>query len=447
MAPGNRQGGVGAVLRVAFATLGCKVNQFDSALMEAGLEGDTVQVVPFESPADIYVINTCTVTARSDAQSRQLIRRALRQNARARVVVTGCYAQRAPEEIRRIPGVDLILGNPEKQDWIRYLRHLQADPAPCVQVGDVQAQRRLDLPKRLPLPRGRTRGVLKIQEGCDYTCAFCLIPSTRGPSRSAPLEALEAQARALVQQGYRELVLTGVQIGLYGRDLQPRRTLVDLLQALERIPGLARVRLSSIDPREVTPELVRFMARSSRICRHLHIPAQSGSDEVLRRMDRHYTAREYLELLQGIAEAIPGVAIGSDWLVGFPGEGEDAFRESLALVEAAPLSYLHVFPYSPRPGTPAWDWPSPVKGEALRERAAKLRALGQRKNLRFRQRLLGHAVTVLVEDPGPPARGLTDHYVRVTIQDRHVPQGILVRCRVDRVTSKETLAVFLGTIP
>lgn len=405
-------------MRVAIATLGCKVNQFDSQAIAGDLRG--AQVVAFDEPADIYVINTCAVTIRSEAQSRQLVRQAVRRNPRAKVIVTGCYAQLAADALREIEGVDVILGTGEKGEVSLHARDLEKRAIPMVQVGDL-SRLHGPLPARSVVPLGRTRAVLKVQEGCDYACAFCVIPQTRGMSRSVLPGEVVAQAERLVAQGFLEIVLTGVQIGCYGRDLIPRSTLASLLRDLHQVRGLKRLRVSSLDPREVTEEFIEVFTGSSLVCPHLHLPLQSGDAAVLERMARGYTPVAYARIVDQIVRSVPDAAIGTDLIAGFPGEDEAAFQETVRLVEDLPFSYLHVFPYSPRPGVSMEQLSrrDQVDDREKKRRAEQLRLLGARKQEAFRRVYLGCRTTVLVEEGGrfnPEwIAGRTGNYLHVQV--------------------------------
>lgn len=405
-------------MKVAIATLGCKVNQFDSQAIAGDLRG--AQVVAFDELADVYVINTCAVTTRSEAQSRQLVRQAVRRNPRAKIIVTGCYAQLAADALREIEGVDVILGTGEKGGVAEHARDLEKRSLPLVQVGDL-SRLQGPLPARSVSSLGRTRAVLKVQEGCDYACAFCVIPQTRGRSRSVLPGEVVAQAEWLVAQGFLEIVLTGVQIGCYGRDLIPPITLAALLRDLHQVRGLKRLRVSSLDPREVTEEFLEVFTGSSLVCPHLHLPLQSGDAAILERMAREYTPAAYAQLVDRIVRSVPDAAIGTDLIVGFPGEDEAAFQETVRLVEDLPFSYLHVFPYSPRPGVSIVQAKrrEQVDDREKKRRAEQLRLLGARKQEAFRRAYLGRRTTLLVEEGGrfDPEwiAGRTGNYLHVRV--------------------------------
>jgi threonylcarbamoyladenosine tRNA methylthiotransferase MtaB len=410
----------GAPVTVAFATLGCKLNQADSGELQGLLEARGFCTVPFDTPAQLYVINTCTVTARADVSDRQAIRRAVARNPDAVVVVTGCYAQTSPGAVAGIPGVDLVLGTRERHELPDLLADLRKRVRPLVRVGDV-FRRDPDpvLPLRRPTPAaGSTRAFVKVQDGCQHRCSFCIVPFARGDSRSRPPEAIAEQVQALVAGGHGEVVLTGVDLGHYGWDLAPRGSLAGLARRLLGVPGLRRLRLSSILPAYVTPELIELLTGEPRLCHHLHVPLQSGADRVLRAMRRPYTAGTYRALVEKLATALPGLGLGTDLIAGFPGETAAEFAATEALVASLPFSYLHVFPYSDRRGTEAARLPAErVPPAEVRERTTRLRALGARQRRAFGEAHVGRVVEVLVlgerDLPSGALVGLTGDYLEI----------------------------------
>jgi len=327
---------------VAFATLGCKLNQVESQELRGLLEAKGYRAVGFDEVAQVYVINTCTVTARADCSGRQMIRRAITRNPNALIVATGCYAQVDPQAIARIPGVDLIVGHQEKHRLADLLESLGKRETPLVEVGEIREARSLPA-----LPVGtrpeRSRAFVKIQDGCQHRCAFCIVPYARGRSRSQDPELVVEQVAQLVGSGRGEVVLTGVDMGHYGRDRVPPTTLARLLARVVEVPGLRRLRLSSILPAYFTEELIEVVTGSPLICPHLHIPLQSGSDRILKSMRRPYNTSIYSQLVERISRVVPDLGLGTDLIVGFPGESEADFRETVSFVEALPFSYLHVF--------------------------------------------------------------------------------------------------------
>ncbi len=414
-----------APVTVAFATLGCKLNQVETQELRGLLESQGYRAVPFEEPAQVYVVNTCTVTAKADFSDRQVIRRAIARNPHALVVATGCYAQTDPEAIARIPGVDLIVGNQEKYQLVELLGLLKKRVKPEVRVGDISQARTVPA---APFTKfsGRSRAFVKVQDGCQHRCAFCIVPYARGPSRSQEPRRVVDQVRRLVDSGYREVVLTGVDMGHYGWDLLPRTTLAALLrQILAEVQGLSRVRLSSILPAYFTPELIEVISSSPVIVQHLHIPLQSGSNRVLKLMRRPYNTVIYSKLVEKLSKAISGLALGTDLIAGFPGESEADFTATRALVEALPFAYLHVFAYSDRKGTEATRLPDPVPSRVINERSRDLRSLGHAKNLEFRRKFLGRALELLVLESRDKTTGLltglSRNYIEVLFDGPDTP--------------------------
>jgi threonylcarbamoyladenosine tRNA methylthiotransferase MtaB len=405
-------------MNVAVTTLGCKVNQCESAGMIEEIIRRGHSIVPFHERADVYIVNTCTVTARTDYQSRQLIRRAHRINPKALIVVTGCYAQVFPEAAASLPGVAFVAGNPEKEEISSRLDKITRGGREIL-VSDI---RRLDNCTGPFAGRfhGHTRAFLKVQDGCDAFCSYCIVPIARGKSRSLPEKDVLERAASLAAAGHREIVLTGVHLGAYGADLQPQTDLLALCRNIEE-GGLAeRLRLSSIEPREVSDEMIAHMGMSKILCGHFHIPLQSGDDQILSLMGRDYDRAFFRERLGKIADALPEAAIGIDVMTGFPGEDEAAFERSLEFVESLPVAYLHVFPYSERPGTAALKLSGRVPDPAKSLRGRKLRALGQRKRRAFTERFLGKTLHVLVEDRRDRStgmlKGFSRNYIPVLIE-------------------------------
>jgi threonylcarbamoyladenosine tRNA methylthiotransferase MtaB len=427
-------------MRIAFATVGCRLNQCETDALRGKALARALDPVPFEEEADIYVINTCTITAEADADSRQLVRRAIRRNPAAVVAVTGCYAQAEPGVVAAIPGVDLVLGNLEKPELLERLLAAKAAGPPRVAVGAVGARRWLDAGEYGPgVDPDRTRAFLKVQDGCSYACSFCIVPQVRGPNRSLPPEPILAEIRRLAAAEFPEIVLTGIHLGTYGRDLTPRTSLAALCARIAELPAAPRVRLSSLDPHEVTPELIRLLRESPRFCRHLHLPLQSGDEAVLRRMRRGHTAAEFAALLERLAAEVPGIAVTADVIVGFPGEDEPAFRRTHDLLAALPIAGLHVFRYSPRPGTSAAGAGAQVPTAAKAARSRALRALAVEKGREFRRRTLGRLLDVVVlHRAGADGllEGLSDTYLRVWFEGEPALQGRRVSVRAKQVTGR-----------
>ncbi len=402
-----------AMPRVAFYTLGCKLNYAETSYIRQQFEQAGYTVVPFGEAADVVLINTCTVTESADAECRKIIRRALRQSPTAFVGVMGCYAQLNPEEIARIEGVCAVFGNQEKGHVFELVERLrQLGGGPHVLVSPFHTP--CFPPARSADEDSRTRAFLKIQDGCSYRCSFCTIPKARGPSRSMPFEQLEEHIRALEAAGYREVVLTGVNLGDYRAPSGER--LIDVLRFLHRRRPRFRVRLSSLEPNLITPELIELVATSDLICPHFHIPLQSGSPEILRRMRRRYTVDRYRRVVEHILQRIPHCAIGVDVLTGFPGETEEHFAETYRFLEELPIAYIHAFTYSEREGTPAATLPQRVPIPVRRARTHRLRQLSEQKRRAFYDRNLGTLRTVIPETYDTLTgmwEGWTENYIRV----------------------------------
>lgn len=406
--------------RVAIATLGCKTNQFESAAMTEQFQKAGYHVVPFTEPADIYVVNSCTVTARTDAETRRLIRRARRLNPAARIVATGCYAQVAPGELERMPEVDSVLGNREKRDIAGLVETGGS------RVSDIAAERAAG-PLELTSFAEHTRAFLQAQNGCNSFCAYCIVPYARGRSRSVPLADVLKGVRDLAANGYQEVVLTGIHLGAYGLDLSPRLSLADLVQRIADERLVPRLRIGSVEPNELSDELLGLMANSGTICPHLHLPLQSGSDTVLHRMGRRYTAGFFLNLVTRITSTLPDAFIGADVIAGFPGETDKEFLETLQLVEEAPFSDLHVFPFSRRAGTRAAGMAGQVSANVIRERGERLREAAAVKKAAFLQRFTGRALPVLGQTWHSEVghiRGLSRNYIQV---EYLAPQNLVNR--------------------
>lgn len=406
---------------VAFKTLGCKLNQYETEVVRAGVEDAGCRAVPFEGPADYYVVNTCTVTHRSDYKSRQLVRRVCRERPGARVIVTGCYAELAPEVFGALGPNVAVVPNGEKEK------------IPALIAGDAPA-REPSSRRRVARFADKTRLFLKVQDGCDHACAYCVVVAARGPSRSRPASDVVADARAAVAAGVKEIVLVGVDLGSYGRDLGSRLSLAALVAELSALPGDFRLRLSSVDVSDFEPALVRELAAGGRVCPHVHLPLQSADDAVLRGMRRRYRAADYRGLCLTLLERVADVALGADVIAGLPGEDAVAFERTCALVEEIPFAYLHVFPYSPRPGTAAAAMPAQVAAGERERRAARLREMAAAKRRAYERRFVGAVRPALVEerrrDDGNAAVALTDNYLRVPLKGYDGPGNVFVRARL-----------------
>ncbi|MCZ8518703.1 MULTISPECIES: tRNA (N(6)-L-threonylcarbamoyladenosine(37)-C(2))-methylthiotransferase MtaB [Paenibacillus] len=419
---------------VAFHTLGCKVNFYDTEAIWQLFKQEGYEQVDFEATADVYVINTCTVTNTGDKKSRQMIRRAVRRNPEAIVAVTGCYAQTSPAEILAIPGVDLVIGTQDRDKIMGLVKQLETERQPINAVRNIMKTRAFE---ELDVPdfADRTRAFLKIQEGCNNFCTFCIIPWSRGLMRSREPQSVLAQARMLVDSGFQEIVLTGIHTGGYGEDMEDY-SLAKLLWDLDKVEGLKRVRISSIEASQITDEVLEVLQHSDKIARHLHIPLQAGSDDVLKRMRRKYTTAEFAAKIEHIHRIMPGVAITTDVIVGFPGETEEMFREGYAFMERMGFSEMHVFPYSKRTGTPAARMEDQVDEEIKNARVHELIDLSEKMQLAYAERFVGEVLEVIPERDykGQPGSGLvmgySDNYLQLVFEGSEEWIGRVCRVRV-----------------
>lgn len=433
--------------KIAITTLGCKVNQFESASFQSGFEErDDVELVPFSHSADIYVINTCAVTAKAGAQSRQLIRKALRTNKKARLVVTGCYAQVASQDILEIADQPIcIVGNGFKH----FLVDISLSDKHCdleMHMGDISRPREV-CPISVKRFAGRTRAYLKVQDGCNQFCSYCIVPFARGRSRSLLPEKVLDQVKVFVDQGYKELVLTGIHLGHYGLDFEPKMQLLDLLHLLLEQNYPVRYRLSSLEPTEISDDLLALMAESDNLMPYLHIPLQSGDDQILKKMNRRYSAAKFTEIIQKSLDMVPDVAIGIDVLVGFPGEDEKAFENTYNLLESLPVSYLHVFPYSKRPGTVAAGMPDQLPKKVKEERVALLRELDNKKRIAFYEKNLGKVHRVLAETSKnklEKMRGFTENYIPVYFDAPETFANQVLEVKLEKVKDKNVFGSIIN---
>lgn len=401
--------------RATLHTLGCRLNQAETSVLESRLRQDGYRIVEFGEPTDLLVVNTCSVTEDAERTCRYVIRKTLRHSPEAFVAVTGCYAQTGVQELRTIPGIDLIVGNQFKWDLPSFLptpHALEKQPQP-----DVLHTKTIDR-KDFTLPQygepDSTRALLKIQDGCNVMCSFCLIPFARGHERSRLVDDVIQEATILAAGGYREVVLTGVNIGQYR---QGGADLVRLIEQLETIQGLERIRMSSIEPTTITDALLNLMASSSKLCPYLHVPLQSGDDGILDAMNRPYHVLQFTGLIERAVSLIPQLGLGTDLMVGFPGESEKAFMNTLRVADTLPFSYFHVFTYSPRPGTAAAKLSQRIPAAVARERAKRMADLSRLKRLAFAERHIGSTVPVLFES-GETAGlrlGTTPHFLKVAV--------------------------------
>ncbi|WP_100402307.1 tRNA (N(6)-L-threonylcarbamoyladenosine(37)-C(2))-methylthiotransferase MtaB [Bacillus sp. FJAT-42315] len=419
---------------VAFQTLGCKVNHYETEAIWQLFKSQNYERVDFEATADVYVINTCTVTNTGDKKSRQVIRRAVRKNPDAVICVTGCYAQTSPAEIMAIPGVDVVVGTQDRTKMLDYIEQFKQERQPINGVGNIMKNRvyeELDVPAFTD----RTRASLKIQEGCNNFCTFCIIPWARGLMRSRDPQEVLRQAQQLVDAGYKEIVLTGIHTGGYGSDMKDYN-LAMLLADLEKVKGLKRIRISSIEASQLTDEVIEVIDRSNIVVRHLHIPLQSGSNTVLKRMRRKYTMEHFADRLNRLKQALPGLAVTSDVIVGFPGETEEEFMETYNFIKEHKFSELHVFPYSKRTGTPAARMDDQVDEEVKNERVHRLITLSDQLAKEYASRFEGEVLEVIPEESFKEGDkedlyvGYTDNYLKVVFEATEEMVGQIVKVKI-----------------
>jgi len=424
-------------------TLGCKVNQYESAFIEESLINVGCEKVAPDGESDLVIINGCIVTARASYQTKQAVRRSIRENPEAIIAVIGCYGQVFPEELSKIDGVDFIAGNRGKSALPELLVNATHRTPPLIVRDHFEDSQQFE---EIPIKRfsGRTRAFLKIQDGCESFCSYCIVPMARGPLRSLASHKVIEVLRDLVIHGYKEVVLTGIHLGKYGADFGNGKDLAHLLQEIGREGFPLRIRLSSLEPTEIDSELIEFMTSQDWLCRHFHISLQSGDDSILKSMNRNYTPEMCTRLLHDIHHTVPQVCIGVDVLAGFPGETDRAFSNTFDLLKDLPVSYLHVFPYSRRDGTAAAQFSDHLDHKTINERALLLRSLDREKRKGFRYSLIGHTFDVLAEgwEPGERnlIRGLSDNYVRFTFPSKRLITNGFVKVRAEAVTEKGMMA-------
>jgi threonylcarbamoyladenosine tRNA methylthiotransferase MtaB len=401
---------------VAFITLGCKVNQTETESMAGLFRQRGYTLVDAAEHADIYVINTCSVTHLGERKSRQMVRRASRLNPDAIVAVTGCFAQLSPAEAAAISGVDVVIGTQDRLHIVDYVEQAREQKQPIQVVSDIMGMREFeDIP--IQDSPDRTRAFMKIQDGCDNYCSYCIIPYARGHLRSRPLTSIASETRFLAEAGYREIVLTGINLGTYGREAG-QYTLVDAVRTVLDEPRISRVRLSSTESLEISADLIGLMEQDPRMCPHLHLPLQAGDDPILSAMRRPYTTADYATLLTRLRSRVPDLAVTTDIIVGFPGETTDSFARTVEFARAMQFAKIHVFPYSKRSGTPAATFAGQVGDAEKKRRVAELMQVSEQGSLAFRQRMLGQIAPILLERVSTgTAEGLTPNYQRVFIAD------------------------------
>lgn len=445
--------------KFTITTLGCKVNQYESEQVAKEMVADGFTVLdttlsPVDGQADLCIINTCTVTHKASMQSRQAIRQAIRKHPDAVVIVTGCYAQTEPDAIQKIEGVHHIVPHQEKSH-IPAMATSLLNPTTDTQNDGVSHDRHpgsFQLGSPWIAGANKTRPFLKVQDGCDAFCSYCIVPHARGTSRSMALMNVLEQLEQFKRDGYHEVVLTGIHLGRYGRDLQPPATLFDLLKQVKGQQCIDRLRLSSIEPLELSEDIIQLVADAKgtpgEICRHFHIPLQSGDDIVLKKMNRPYRRMAFQELVLGIEKVVPDAGIGCDVLIGFPGETDEAFENTYTLIRELPLTYLHVFPFSPREGTPASGFPDPVPQQVVKERCRHIRELGQRKRRAFLESQARRSAIVLVENRRDRLtgrlKGITSNYITVLVEGDDKLMNTFQEVRLTGLHDDQSM---LGSLP
>ena len=425
--------------RISVVTLGCKVNQYDTAALLNHLpSSEFVKNKKFDEPADVYVIDTCTVTHKADSEARNYVYRAKRSNPHGVVIVTGCYAQVSPEQLSALEEVDYVIGNSHKfSSLLGVVRRGEVQNEPKVLISDIfkEKKRKFDTPDIRFFP-DRTRAFLKVQDGCNYACTFCVIPRARGRSRSLGADEVISRLKTLARAGYKEVVLTGVHLASYGRDTGS--DLVSLLGKIEESGAVHRVRLSSLDPADTKKELISFVSNSKIVCPSFHVALQSGDRDVLRRMRRRYTPEEFLECTDTIRDVLPEASIGTDIMVGFPGETQEQFENSRDVAAASELTYFHVFPYSIRKMTAAANMKDQIPPQVKKQRAAELRALGKTKKEAFYRKFIGKTLDAIVESK---SNCTTENYINVKLIEANISSGTEIKVEIKNVKNEVAYAI------
>lgn len=431
--------------KVAFYTLGCKVNQYESDAIAGIFEKEGYEVIKFEEKADVYVINTCTVTNLSDRKSRQMIRRAKKNNKDSVVVVMGCYAQTSPEEVSNIPGVNLVVGTKDRNRIVEFIRGYEANQAKVIKVDNIMSAREYE-DLKLDTYTERTRAFLKIQEGCNQFCTYCIIPYARGPIRSRKPEDVMNEVRELEGRGFKEVVLTGIHVASYGKDITGT-SLLQIIKELHEVKGIERIRLGSVEPTTITDEFIEVAKNYKKLCPHFHISLQSGCDKTLKRMNRKYTTDEYRKQVELLRANLKDVAITTDVMVGFPGETDQDFETTYKFLKEIAFAQMHIFKYSPRKGTPAALYEDQVSPEKKEERSNALLLLSKELTVQYNSNYSGRAMEVLFEQDaaGQEGRieGLTVNYIRVVCEGDTGLNGKIKPVRLKRSEEDYMIGEFI----
>lgn len=422
--------------KIAFITLGCKVNLYDTEAMAELFTEKGYEVVDFEEYADVYLINTCTVTNLGDKKSRQMIRRAKRINPNSVVVATGCYAQVASEEVAKIEGINIVIGTKNRSEIVETVENYVAENGVVNNVSDIMGEKEFE-PLQISRLTNRTRAYIKIQEGCNRYCTYCIIPYARGPIRSRKPEEVVEEVKKLAENGFKEVVLTGIHVASYGLDLG-NITLADIIEKVHSVDGIERIRFSSMEPLAIDNEFVARMSKLPKVCDHYHLSLQSGCNRTLKRMNRKYNAEQYAEACERLRNAFPNVAITTDIIVGFPDETEEDFKESLAFAERMKLDKIHTFPYSPKKGTPAAKMKNQISGDVKSQRSKEMIALSDKMNIDFLNNNIGKTVPVLFEDMENGFwQGHTTNYIKVLAKSYENLNNKIVDVKLDKIHGVE----------
>lgn len=422
--------------KIAFITLGCKVNLYDTEAMAELFTEKGYEVVDFEEYADVYLINTCTVTNLGDKKSRQMIRRAKRINPNSVVVATGCYAQVASEEVAKIEGINIVIGTKNRSEIVETVENYVAENGVVNNVSDIMGEKEFE-PLQISRLTNRTRAYIKIQEGCNRYCTYCIIPYARGPIRSRKPEEVVEEVKKLAENGFKEVVLTGIHVASYGLDLG-NITLADIIEKVHSVGGIERIRFSSMEPLAIDNEFVARMSKLPKVCDHYHLSLQSGCNRTLKRMNRKYNAEQYAEACERLRNAFPNVAITTDIIVGFPDETEEDFKESLAFAERMKLDKIHTFPYSPKKGTPAAKMKNQISGDVKSQRSKEMIALSDKMNIDFLNNNIGKTVPVLFEDMENGFwQGHTTNYIKVLAKSDENLNNKIVDVKLDKIHGVE----------
>lgn len=421
--------------KVAFYTLGCKVNQYETEAMMEAFENAGYEIVDYDGYSDIYIINTCTVTNMGDRKSRQIIRRAMEHNPDAVIAVVGCYSQVAPEEILNIPGVKLVVGTNERSRIVELVEEAQKTDKKITVVGDIMEVKEFE-DMSIRNYKSRSRAFIKIQEGCQQYCTYCIIPYARGPVRSRKLESILEEVKLLADAGYLEVVLTGIHVGSYGKDFGDI-SLIDIIEKVHEIDGIERIRLSSVEPMTFDDRFFARLPHLKKLCRHFHLSLQSGCDATLKRMNRKYTTKEYREVVEKLRDIYPDVGITTDLIVGFPGETDEEFEQTVRFIDEISFSGMHIFKFSPRKGTPAAKFKNQVDPRIKDERSKIVSEIARKNKEKFLKRMIGKSFKVLYEQPVDEGskfyEGLTDNYIRVIAESAYDIKGKIINTELKSV--------------